>query len=41
MLDKLEHKQYELYEKHNKLFDKLNDYEEKFVVRKVWLNDCA
>jgi len=35
VLDKLEHKQYELCEKHTKLFDRLNDYEEKFVVRKI------
>ena len=41
VLDKLEHKQYELCEKHCKLADRLNDYEEKFVVRKVWLDDCA
>ena len=41
VLDKLEHKQYELCEKHCKLADRLNDYEEKFVVRKVWLDNCA
>jgi len=41
VLDKLEHKQYELCEKHCKLDDRWNDYEEKFVVRKGWLDDCA
>ena len=41
MLDKLENEQYELCEKHCKLADRLNDYEEKFVVRKVWLDNCA
>mgnify|MGYP003117768277 FL=1 len=41
MLDKLEHKQDALCEKHCKLATTLNDYEEKFIVRKVFLDNCA
>ncbi len=41
MLDKLEHKQYALCERHCKLATTLNDYEEKFIVRKVFLDHCA
>ena len=41
MLDKLEHKQDALCEKHCKLATTLTDYEEKFIVRKVFLDHCA